>query len=325
MKDGIELGREMLERRSTLPIEVFYRDDEGQAQEGIAAARDLIATHHVCALTGVVNSSVALALLPVIEEQKLTLVSGGASSPQLSGSSRFFFRTWPSDLEEARSMARYARGKRNWSKIAILYINNGYGVGLREPFRVAFENLGGKIVAEDSFLQGTTKFASQLDAIGRAKPEAVYLIGNPREMANCVKEAKESGRQWQFLSVSGFREPEVIWIAGAAAEGVILTDVSFDPKSKDADTKKFIEGFWAKYHREPQMLAATGYDALRVLVRALDDAQGDRRRVPEKLRALHNFPGATGPISFDEKGDVRKPVRLTEVRNRQFVPLGYLE
>ena len=329
MKEGIELAKDVLMQsrsKSALPIELFYGDDRGQGEDGIVALKSLIATYHVGALTGVVNSSVALALAPLLDEHKLVLVSGGASSPQLSGYSRFFFRTCPSDLEQARTMARFARGSLGLSRIAILYPNNAYGLGLREPFREAFVMLGGTIAAEDTFLSGATDFASQFAAIKQSKPDAVYLIGDPKEIGRCVQHARHLGLHWRFLSVSSFTEPEVLSIAGTDADGVISTDTRFDPDSPYPATRRFVELFKLQHSgRVPGALAATGFDALTVLVTALDEAKGEMSRVPDLLKAIHgldgrDFEGAAGPIRFDENGDVRRPVRLTEVRNGVLVP-----
>jgi len=328
MKEGIDLAFEYLSKsRSSqaAPIELRYEDDRGQPRDGLAAAQKLISVDHVFALIGVANSSVALAIIPVIDRQKIVFISGGASSPKLSGSSRFFFRTWPSDVVEAHIMARYAHDRLKVKDVAILYINNDYGFGLRIPFRQEFEKLGGRVVAEETFQQEATDFRTQLVSVRNARPDAVYLAGNPREMARCLKQARELGLKMQFLSISGLVEPEVIRIAGKAAEGVLLTDASFDPSSPNAETQRFISLFRQRYRKEPGMLAATGYDAMRVLIAAFDKVRSGGDLLAEEIRKIRDFPGAAGPISFDERGDVSRPVRITTVRDGQFVTKEYVQ
>lgn len=328
MKEGIDLAAEEInsDRGASKPkIEMHYEDDRGLPNDGVTGAQKLMGVDKVKGLVGVANSSVALAIIPIIESNRVLFVSGGASSPKLSGASKYFFRTWPSDLAEAIAMARYSKRKLNVGRIAILYINNEYGVGLRDPFKQEFEALGGIIVSQQTFAQEATDFRTQLVSIRSANPEAVYLIGNPREMARCLKQARELGLKTQFLSVSGLVDPEVVNIAGAAAEGVILTDASFDPTSQNPETQRFLFRFKQKYGKDPGMLAVTGYDALRVLIHALDETGGEPTAMAASLRGLKEFPGAAGTISFDDKGDVSRPVRISTVKDRKFVTKEYLQ
>lgn len=327
MKEGIDLATEEINsNRGTKPkIEMHYEDDRGLPKDGVAAAQKLISVDKVKGLVGVANSSVALAIIPIIDANNIVFVSGGASSPKLSGASKYFFRTWPSDLAEAIAMARYAKQKLNLSRIAILYINNEYGIGLRDPFKRQFESMGGSIVSQETFAQEATDFRTQLVSIRSSNPEAAYLVGNPREMARCLKQARELGLKNQFLSVSGLVDPEVINIAGTAAEGVILTDASFDPASQNPETQKFISRYKQKYGKDPGMLAVTGYDALRVFVHAFDETGGDPTAMVASLRGLKGFPGAAGAISFDDKGDVSRPVRISTIKDGKFVTKEYLQ
>lgn len=328
MKEGIDLAAEEInsQRGASKPkIEMHYEDDRGLPSDGVAGAQKLIGADKVKGLVGVANSSVALAIIPIIDTNKVVFVSGGASSPKLSGASKYFFRTWPSDLAEGIAMARYAKQKLDIARVAILYINNEYGIGLRDPFTQEFEALGGSIVSQETFAQEATDFRTQLVSIRRVNPQAVYLVGNPREMARCLKQARELGLKTQFLSVSGLVDPEVVNIAGAAAEGVILTDASFDPASQNPETQKFLSRFMQKYGKDPGMLAVTGYDALRVLIHAFDETGGDPTAMAASLRGLKGFPGAAGTISFDDKGDVSRPVRISTVKDGKFVTKEYLQ
>jgi branched-chain amino acid transport system substrate-binding protein len=328
MRQGIDLARDQLneERGQTRPaVDLSYEDDRGLPNVGVSALQKLMEVDRIRGLVGVANSSVALAVIPIIDERKTIFVSGGASSPKLSGSSKYFFRTWPSDLAEAVAMAKYVRGREGMSQVAILYINNEYGIGLRDPFMKEFQTLGGEIVREQAFPQESVDFRAQLTAVQRENPQGIYLVGNPREMGRCLKQASELGIKTQFFSTSAFVNSEVLNIAGSAANGVILTDASFDPKSPYAETQKFIKDFQEKYHQQPGMLAVTGYDALRVVVYAFDRTDGTSDRIVEFIRNLRAFPGAGGPISFDAQGDVQRPVRISTVVNGQFVTKEYLQ
>jgi len=322
MKEGIELAHDQLgrERAPGLPkIDLVYEDDRGTAATGVSATRKLLDVDKIRGMVGIANSSVALAVLPIIDSARIVLVSGGASSPKLSGASPYFFRTWPSDVFEAIRMARYAKDRLNYKRLAILYINNEYGVGLKDPFTKEFGKLGGTIAAKETFMQDATDFRAQLLNVVREKPEAIYLVGNPREMGRCLKQASELSVGLPFLGTSAMKDEEVPKIAGPAADGVLFTDASFDPTSQNPETQRFLSAFKEKYGKEPGMLAVTGYDALRALVHAIDEAGADGQAVAKYLHDMREFPGAAGAIRFDENGDVSRGVRISTIKDGRFI------
>lgn len=67
-----------------------------------------------------------------------------------------------------------------------------------------------------------------------------------------------------------------------------------------------------------------GYDAYLLALDAIERAGStDPQAIRNALAATKDFPGATGPISFDDKGDATKPVVIDALHNGevQFVTL----
>jgi hypothetical protein len=59
---------------------------------------------------------------------------------------------------------------------------------------------------------------------------------------------------------------------------------------------------------------------MRVFGRALQEGGGRRpSHFWQGMRGITNFPGVTGPIQFDEQGDVQKFPRVYVIRNGEFV------
>lgn len=327
MKEGMDLALEELNNEGGIKgrnVSILYEDDQGQPRVGVSALQKIL-SDDVVALTGVANSSVALALIPIIDRNQLVFISGGASSPELSGSSKYFFRTWPSDIFEAISMANFVKKDMDYSRIGILYTNNEYGVGLKDPFEEEFEEIGGEIVVSESFPQEESDFRSQITRLQRHEMDALYLVGNPREMARIVVQMEELNFDPQVLSTSAFVNEEIIRIAGDAAEGVLLTDASFNPESEDPNTQQFVEAFVEKYDKDPGMLSITGYDAVMVLADVLNELETfDSDSMVVKLRNT-TFQGAAGTINFDEMGDISRPIRISIVRNGSFETYATVE
>ena len=101
------------------------RNSRGEAAVGNRAASKLVALDRVVAIMGDVTSGVTLAIAPEANEQRVPVVSPGASSPNVTDAGEYVFRTWPSDVFEADAMVRYIASRRI-TKLAILRINNEY-------------------------------------------------------------------------------------------------------------------------------------------------------------------------------------------------------
>lgn len=74
-------------------------------------------------------------------------------------------------------MAEFARRSLELQKLAVLYINNDYGGGLRDIFSKQFASLGGTVICTESFDQGSTDMRTQLAKIRDTAPQRIYRIG----------------------------------------------------------------------------------------------------------------------------------------------------
>lgn len=324
-KDGYDLALSHINSRGGVngkKLVLVYGDDKGLPKEGVNLLKKFLDVDKIRILTGVANSSVALAYIPIVNKRKVLFVSSGASSPKLTGVSKYFFRTWPSDNAEALAMAKYANNELKISTVAILRINNDYGIGLSEPFSKVFKDLGGKVLGTESFEQGATNFRTQLTKLKSYNPEAIYLAGNPREMGRAIKQARELGIRIRFLSISTLNDPEVFAITGSEAlENIIISDASFDPQSDDPAAQKFMTDFRKMFNREPGILANTAYDALMVIAYAIDKVGANPDSIAEYLHSMQDYAGVSGNISFSEGGDVNRPIRISNAKQGSFVPI----
>ncbi|MBI2432489.1 MAG: ABC transporter substrate-binding protein [Candidatus Hydrogenedentes bacterium] len=321
-KDGYELALDHIRKQAGIngrEVVLIYGDDAGLPREGISVLRKFIDVDHIDALTGVANSSVALAFIPIINEEKLLFISSGASSPELTGASPYFFRTWPSDIAEALAMAKYAREEMKLESVACLYINNDYGTGLVGPFTEALEKRGGKVIGSESFEQNTTDVRAQLTKVKALQPQAIYLAGNPREMARCITQARELGINTQFLSISTLNDKEVLsTVSQTDLEGTIITDASFNPASTRPEAQRFMTAFREKFDADPGILANTAYDALMILAKAIKEANMDPDALAAFLHKMEPYPGVAGSITFGQGGDVNRPIRIASAETGNF-------
>lgn len=302
-------------------IRLIYEDSQGAPQKGVSALQKLITFDHVAAVIGDLFSSVTLAMAPLAERNRVVILSPTSSAPSITHAGDYIFRNCASDVFEGTVMAEAARDRLGIRTVAVLYINNDYGVGIADVFRKKFTAKGGSIVGEEAFAQGATDFRAQLTKIAFAHPEAIYLVGY-KELGLVLKQIGELGIKAKLLSTVMFEDPEILRVAGPAAEGVIYSARAYDHQSDDPVIRTFVSAFKARYGETPDIFAAYSYDAANIMVHAiaLGGATGDG--IKKALYATQNYKGVCGLTSFDENGDVSQPAFLKTVRGGKFVWLG---
>ncbi|MBD3247401.1 ABC transporter substrate-binding protein, partial [Candidatus Pacearchaeota archaeon] len=76
--------------------------------------------------------------------------------------------------------------------------------------------------------------------------------------------------------------------------------------------QEFINKFEAEYENRPSLYAANSYDALMVIAKAIEEVGEDPLEVKEFLLDMDIFNGASGEFSFDQNGDIQKPVIIKQ-------------
>lgn len=180
-------------------------------------------------------------------------------------------------------------------------------------------NLGGGVTGSESFEPDAQDFRTQLTRIKQKNPEAIFIVAY-KESILILRQIKELGINTKLLSTPVFEDQEIIEKAGEIAEGVIYVYYGgFDPQSGDEVVKKFAETFKTKYNRDPGYYSALAYDAMNIVLLAIEKGGAKSEDIKNALYQIKDFPGVTGKTTFDVNGDVVKSVLLKVVKNGQFV------
>ncbi|MCJ7508010.1 MAG: ABC transporter substrate-binding protein, partial [candidate division Zixibacteria bacterium] len=261
----------------------------------------------------------ALPSVPIVDKNKVVLFSPAATTPNLSGLSRYFFRNWPSDIYDGTAMGEFAAKELNLKKIAVLYVNNEWGVAISELFGATFKKAGGQIVAMENYEQNATDFRTQLVKIVNQGPEALYIPGYLKELINLLRQMKEMRIKIRILSAYGFYDPQILEQAKDAAEGAIFTAPTYDPEKPDSAVRDFATRFQAEYGEKPDIWSAQAFDAMNIVALAIRKGAKTGPEIRDEIAKIRNFGGVSGITSFNEKGDVEKPLRFMTVKNHKFV------
>ena len=327
------------------PLKLIVADSGTVPDQGVAAARKLINIDRVQAISGPVASGVAMAMAPIIVQNKVVLVADAATSPLLSEykDDDFIFRTSTTDAFQGKALALLAREK-GYKKIAILARNDTYGHALAGVMEKSFTALGGDVTKTIFYELGQTSFKAELVKVSQGKPDKISLVVYPEEAVTIIKQAVELGitnfglipdsakSQELFDKLGKALGPEKIeglsGVAGATPTGVGI--------------ERFSALFKEKYGHEPYVFSTNAYDSVYLLTLAIQkagvsgtidgtairDALRDVANPPGEIVTVNefakakelikkgqaiNYEGASGALDYDTNGDVYAPVGVWQV------------
>lgn len=318
---GIEMSTELANERGGLNgrrIRVIYEDDQGEPQKAVAAVKKLINVDNVPVIIGPMWSSPTLAVAPIAEENKVVLLTPTASNPRITDAGDYIFRNTYSDAFEGSKTADYAYTILKYRRLGILYINNDFGVGLKEAFSLKLMELGGIVVITDSYDPSSFDFRSQLAKFKQSSIDAIYLVGYS-EVGRILKQSKELGLNVPFISSIMFEITDVVETAGLAAEGVVYAYISYDPDTGDSLSISFSKAYVEKYGVRPDPEAAFSYDAMSIILHVISEVGTNSTDIKNRLYSVKDYHGVTGNTTFDTNGDVIKPIGFKRVINGDYV------
>jgi branched-chain amino acid transport system substrate-binding protein len=323
VRNGLDLAAEELNAAGGIKggaVTLIYKDDATNEEKARQATQELIEQENVRIIIGAISSPVTLAISPLCEEKRVILFSPSSSAPEISQAGEYIYRNYPSDILEGTSMAKFARDL-GLERLAIFALDNQFGAGLKQVFTKQYESKFRAVVKTCDFADGETeKFADELDDIKELDPDGIYIISYVNDLAALLKLFDQSGVH-AVLMGSGSVTEDLIRLAGPAAENLVYPQPSFDVESRNPAVASFVDAYRAKYGEDPDIYAAHGYDALKLLAKAIENGGGAH---PDSIRigfsSIKNYEGAAGRTAFDENGDVVRYPRMFIIRNGKSVP-----
>lgn len=321
MKGGIEIAVD--ERGHTIDgraIQLIFEDNKAcDPKETVTALRKLINIDKV-KIVVVGCSGATMSAAPIAEENKVILLTPMASAGQISQAGDFVFRTCISDNTMGKFLGIYLIGELDFSKVAVIYVNNDYGVGFFENFKTSFENSGGEIVQAEKYNFGEIDFRTNLAKIKAGSPQALVIISYGQEGGLIARQVKELALDIQLIGTDNFGTQEVVKAGGEAVEGAIFITPALDETK--SEVKELKEKFRNKYGKEPPVMPALAdaYDATNILLNSIKKKGYDPVNIKEYLYSVKNYPGISGVITIDENGDAEKPISIQTIKNSEFVP-----
>ena len=302
-------------------IEILVRDSESDDKTAAEAFQALVVRDQVSVVLGGCTTGETLAMAPLAERYRRVLLSPSASGLKITGAGDFVFRNWPSDEIEGRTLADFAAFGLHATRALILAERNTYADGLREVFTRRFCTVQGSCVTVLYDPGQSPGAVLDLAKAGLAEAQVVFVAGYGADMVPILTALRARAPEPPVLSVSAISGGGVLKGAAAEFEDVVFARPAYDPEGGNPDAAEFASAYTSRYGAEGDVYAAHAYDAVRILAEVMSKGELGAEAIRKGLLATRNFPGASGPTSFDPNGDVVQPYQMCVVREGQAVPL----
>ena len=284
-------------------FELLSEDDQADPRTATIVAQKMV-DQHVAGVLGHLNSGTSIPASKIYFDAGIPQISPSATAIAYTAQGfKTAFRVMTNDRQQGKVLGEYAVKKMAARRVAIIDDRTAYGQGLADEVEKAVKASGGEVVAREFTTDRSTDFFAILTSIKAKKPDLVFYGGMDAQGAPMARQLHSLGLKAKFLGGDGVQTTEFLKLAGADAADVTASSPGL-PLDSMPGGKEFREKFTAKYGTI-QNYAPYAYDAAMTMVAAMQQADSaDPAKYISELPRVRRA-GVTGPISFDERGDIR--------------------
>jgi branched-chain amino acid transport system substrate-binding protein len=297
-------------------VELLVQDDRSDASEAATIVTKFVTQDQVHAVLGEVASSRSIAAAPIAQNAHVPMLTPSSTNPEVTKKGDYIFRSCFIDPVQGAAIAQFAAKSLNAKTAAIMVDRkNDYSTGLEKVINQTFTKMGGKIVAVQSYQEGDQDFNAQLTSLKGLNPEVIFVPGYYNDVGLIAKQARDKGITVPLIGGDGWDSVQLYAIGGAALNGSYFTN-HYSPYDTEPKVQKFVNDYKARYNTVPDALAATAYDAARIMFDAIKRAPSlDGAAIRDALAATKDYPGVTGNVTFNENRDAVKPIVMIEIKD----------
>lgn len=300
MTGGIELAlSEFNAENPDCKITLKTFDSQGSAEKAPALATEIINDDSIVGLIGPGFSGESLATGKTFFEAGLPSVSPSATNVTITDQG---WTTWHrvigNDAAQGAADAKYLTETVGAKKVFVVDDGQDYSKGLAT---VVTTSLAGAAVGSDQITTGQADLSAVVTAIKSSGADAVFYGGYYAEAARLVKQLRQADFEGTFMSGDGSQDPAFVKAAGDAADGAILSAPA-GPAPAD-----FAAKYKAANNKDAGLYSTQAYDAANIFLAAFKAGKESGKDINEFIGS-YNATGASGPIAFDDKGDITASV-----------------
>lgn len=306
IRNGFQLAAEQINGSGGVggnTIVLVVEDEQGKKEEGINAFKKLIFQDKVLMLFGPTLSNSAQAADPIAQGSKTVVFGTSNTADGITSIGDYVFRNSVTEADVLPVTLGTAAKARGIGKVAVLYGNDdvftksGY-----DNFRKALEDLKLPVTTTETFAKGDVDFKAQLTKIKASNPDALVLSALIAEGAPILVQARQLGLNVPVIGGNGMNSVKVFDLAKGSSDDLWVGS-PWSIENRTPVNSAFIASYTKKFGAAPDQFAAQAYDAMHIVVAALEtvplsgNLAKDRSALRDALPAV-KIDGVTGAFAF---------------------------
>jgi branched-chain amino acid transport system substrate-binding protein len=290
--------------------------------QGATNARKMVADPSVVAALGPMSSTPGKAMAPIFSQGNLATITPTSTNPDITdpkfaaiyrpAGKAIYFRTVTTDAYQGPNMANYFADTLKVKTVYGLDDSGAYGIGIATAFEGQAKKRGIEVLGHDRLDPKAPDYTTALTKIKGLNPQAIYYGGDAQAGVKLAKQSYDLVPNMIKAGGDGMYGPSILQGAGFPAAAGWYATVACPHMMEEAALQSWVKRFTAKTGRQPSDYSITAYDAVMVVIDAIERVAKsgkpvDRVNVRDAMATTH-LKTLQGDVSFDDNGDLKQRV-----------------
>jgi branched-chain amino acid transport system substrate-binding protein len=302
------------------PVEVQTADTGGNPAQARTKTQELVERFNVHVLIGPLAAFEALAIDDYIRSSKTPILTvAGAEDMTQRKANPWLVRPSSTSSQPSHAVADYAAKELKLKRCAVMADDFAFGHENVAGFQRVFEDAGGKVVQKLFTPLNAPDYGTY---ISQLKPniDCLYTGHAGSNGLKIIRQLSEYGLKGKFQLLGGFTPVDESLLQQIGEDGLgAITGNWYSAQLDNPINKKFVASIQREYKVDPGVYAAETYlcgEVLEHAVKAIGGKVEDKDVFMKALREAKVPATVSGPISFDELGNVVSNMYIRKVEKK---------
>ena len=276
-------------------ISLTYRDDTGNADTAVGAARDLIGQDYQI-LAGTIVSGIATSMAEQAEQNQILYITGPAAVDQITGVNDYTFRSGRQSLQDVATAGAFLEGE--GQEVVVFAQDNAFGQGNLAAVEAILGEQQGAEVSSVLVPEDATEFTPFAAQLNEADPDMIFVAWAGATSASMWQSLEQQGVFDVAPVVTGLGDSVTFDAYGPVAEQISFLNHYF-PGAPDTEINDAMVAAVEEGGSTPDLFTPDGFVAGQMIVHAVGEGAGD---VDAMIAALEGwtFEGPKGEYTIRE-------------------------
>lgn len=310
-ENGVRLAIEDLNARKlqiggqSITFVLDSQDDAADPKTAVTVAQKLV-DDQVAGVVGHANSGTSIPASTIYANAGIPMITESATNPLLTQQGlKSVFRMVANDVRQGSVMGAYLVHDLKARNVVIVDDRTAYGQGLADEIEKAVKANGGTVIDREFGTDKTTNWMAILTSIKSRRPDGIAFTGGDTQAAAFAQQMRRLSLDVKFIAGDEACTPQFIKLAGTAMSSDMYCTLAGVPASQMPKGQAFFNQYEKRFNAPVQLYAPYAYDAVMTIAAAMQAADStDPKVYLAKLQSI-KLDGVTGPIQFDQAGDIR--------------------